>query len=383
MYTKPSPRRNTHLLTSFITSPVSTIFGVHHIRARGFTQNLSTRPRYTCTTTVRRRAHRKHKFRMLSTTPPKVLFSDIDGTLVHYADEITAYGSIEPTEGDGEAVVKYKTGEIRTLRMLPSSTAGMGYISCRTLELVARIREAGIIFVLITGARASTYDKRRPVLPDADYEFYESGGRLLADGKVVPEWTSQPGMLKAIGRVPDEINPELPPPHERSGTLWELYRQMEGDGWKIDARAYATQFRVQVDGVEKEDSFLKEIVPNLKQMEFQSSYNLGKADIYPIDSGKANAAMYIMKKHAIEPAYAVAMFDDDNDIQLGRLCGTAFVPGVTHPNVQAELAKNKNWHLTKHRGFLGTEEALQAILEMAIGAKDNSQLAHQAQAVPT
>ena len=33
------------------------------------------------------------------------------------------------------------------------------------------------------------------------------------------------------------------PPSERPGTLWELYRQLDSEGWSLDAFSYTTNFR--------------------------------------------------------------------------------------------------------------------------------------------
>jgi hypothetical protein len=63
---------------------------------------------------------------------PGVLFSDIDGTIVHYK-EFVQHGVtvIQENTRDGVGIVRDSAGEIRTCRLVPSSTMGYGYISFR------------------------------------------------------------------------------------------------------------------------------------------------------------------------------------------------------------------------------------------------------------
>ncbi len=293
---------------------------------------------------------------------PKVLFSDLDGTLVHYPTHFSEYATL--IRGDDErAVVQYHdTNEFRECAVLHSLTGGKAYISYRTLELIAQLRAIGVKVVLISGARSSTYASRRPKLPEFDFEFFENGGRKLAAGVLDVEWT------KTI--APDtpqysELVPKQPTPTERSGELWRLYETLDRQGWKLDARDYLTSFRVHTHANGKSAQLFKdEVVPMLSERKLATSYNLGKADIYPVASGKANAARHILDSLNLSPAEAVAMFDDNNDLELGALCGRGFIPGVTHPSVLDAMKDNPHWTLTSRPGFLGTESALEAIIEL-------------------
>jgi hydroxymethylpyrimidine pyrophosphatase-like HAD family hydrolase len=299
----------------------------------------------------------------------KVLFCDLDGTLVHYPKDFRDYASlISEDEATGTAIVRYTSGEERACHVLSSMTGGKAYISTATLELVGRLRSLGVLFVIITGARASTYAQRRPRLPPADFEFYENGGRMLADGVLVPEWTD--GFASQVGSVSDRtalVSAHLPPPELRQGTLWELYRKMASDGWIVDARDYTTNFRVDISKTKGKTSndFHAAVKGELSVRGLKTSFNLGKADIYPMGSGKAKAAAHVLDLKGWTPANAVAMFDDDNDIELGSFVGRSYLPGVTHQSVlEAMKAHEGKWTLTNARGFLGTEEALLSILDI-------------------
>ncbi len=303
---------------------------------------------------------------------PHVLFSDIDGTLVHHPEDFLEYADIVAENRDANsATIRYKlSGEERECVTLGSLTSGRFYISKTTLELISQLRQLGVCFVLITGARTSTYISRRPFLPEADFEFFENGGRKLEAGVLDPTWTDR--MSAATGPIADRVNilPSLPSPEERSGTLWELYRLLKADGWDLDSRNYTTNFRVMVGGRKTAADFENSVEPMLQSRGLATSFNLGKADIYPLGSGKANAARHVLELKGWSAQQAVAMFDDDNDLELGALCGRSFLPGVTHPNVLKALPKYPSWKLSKQRGFLGTEWALREIITLRQGSSD-------------
>lgn len=309
-----------------------------------------------------------------------VLFSDLDGTLVHYPKEFLEYADIiDENDDENAATIQYKeTKEIRECVTLTSMTGGKAYMSKRTCELVKTLRQMGTVFVIITGARSSTYQARRQFLPQADYEFFENGGRKLSQGVVDWKWTNQfHTQIGTVNESGDDFIPDMPPPEKRDGTLWELYNKLIADTWKIDARNYLTNFRVDVNKSEGktemdfEQVVQKECIPR----GLASSYNLGKADIYPATSGKANAAKHIVDILNIDRTNTVAIFDDDNDLELGVFCGRSFLPGVTHPSVLNAMKTQPTWTLTERRGVLGTEEALEAIIKMRTEAM-NRNLVH-------
>lgn len=310
-------------------------------------------------TAIRLESRSDHRGEMGSAA---ILFSDIDGTLVHYPKEFSEYADIVNEDGI-RALVRYRTGEERECVVLGSLTGGKAYMSTRTSALIGELRGLGTKVALVTGARTSTYLRRRALLPVVDYEIFENGGRLLHDGKTDATWGAR--FIDAIGNgaTSDALQPELAPPAQRSGELWRCYEELASDGWNLDARDYVTNFRVRTGGERSDEMFERTVVPTLAARGLASSFNLGKADVYPAMSGKANAARRVLDQLSVSAADAVAMFDDDNDLELGALCGGAYLPGVTHPRVLEALGENESrWILTKQRGFLGSEEALDAII---------------------
>ena len=99
------------------------------------------------------------------TTPIKIIFSDIDGSLIHYPKNLD-----EQTTKNDNSIIS----------LPPSATGLQGVLSSRTLSLCRDIRaKKGVQLVLVTGARTSTLLNRLPFLPKADAYCTESGGRIF------------------------------------------------------------------------------------------------------------------------------------------------------------------------------------------------------------
>jgi len=82
----------------------------------------------------------------------RIVFSDVDGTLVHYPEDFN-----DETEEAGN----------RILKLPPSATGMQGIISSRTIVYCRELRQKQKL-VLISGMRTSTLLKRLPYLPRAD-----------------------------------------------------------------------------------------------------------------------------------------------------------------------------------------------------------------------
>ena len=78
-------------------------------------------------------------------------------------------------EVGGKAVVRNSDGEERSCRLLPTSTMGNGVVSEESIALVAKLRAAGVKFVVVSGARSTTIIKRLPLLPHVDAAVSETG----------------------------------------------------------------------------------------------------------------------------------------------------------------------------------------------------------------
>lgn len=104
--------------------------------------------------------------------------------------------------------------------------------------------------------------------------------------------------------------------------------------------------------------------PSLPALGLSSSFNLGKADIYPHTSGKAAAVARLLPRLFLHPDQCVTLFDDDNDLGMATLCqsGRRIAVSITHPSVQAYVAGDKRVETVSRPGILGSEEALERVL---------------------
>jgi hydroxymethylpyrimidine pyrophosphatase-like HAD family hydrolase len=95
----------------------------------------------------------------------KIIFSDIDGSLIHYPKQH------DKTQQDDNNKI---------LELPPSATGLRGIISSQTLATCRDLRvKKGVKLVLVTGARTSTLLNRLPYLPKADAYCTEAGGRIF------------------------------------------------------------------------------------------------------------------------------------------------------------------------------------------------------------
>jgi hydroxymethylpyrimidine pyrophosphatase-like HAD family hydrolase len=348
------------------------------------------------------------------------LFSDLDGTLIHYRDQLDASIEIESDQEDsGRVNLIYDTTPrvVVPCRVLPTLTKGCGYLSERTVTLIDALRKHGVFVALLTGARSSTLYRRLPLLPVVDAIAWENGGRLMwrnesayiedcgwarqlepwtgphlcctADECLIPREEDMESASTSKTLLTDARPPDAP--------LWKAALQLSESGWLLDTREYYTAFRVDIaaslrrgeinwlhntgvslngiqDGAVTEqamESAAREIQARVESLGLQTASNLGKADVFPPCSGKRNVAEYILKATGGSKEQSVALVDDDNDMELAQWCGAAYLPNVSHPRVRAEATQHPDWKLSGYRGPRATEEALMALLDqVAIPAED-------------
>jgi len=302
---------------------------------------------------------------------PKLIFSDIDGTLVHIADDkLQRYGTLSE-DGRVFHLAEDSTGPVAVRPLPVSSTGTVAFISEKTLKLVAELRKKGHIFVLISGARSSTFMERLPYLPAADAYVMENGGRIFLPSH--PSNTAAPIVEDLVWRqhhVAAPIVLESVAPQERPGALWELYKKLQQEGWACDANKYSTDFRVSLKKSHgKTAADLEKVILNLPS-QLTSSFNLGSADFYPSTSGKDKAAQYLMSKFGFSKEESISMGDDDNDLALASVVGHTYIPGFTAASVRKAVEGNPlAFTVASHGAFLGTHEVLEMIQELPVGSR--------------
>jgi len=180
-----------------------------------------------------------------------MLFSDIDGTLVHYHDQLEALGTVT-TSTESKTGLQYRSkasGTALDIIALPLSSTGLqAFISVETLELVQNIRGAGAMLVIISGARVSTVTSRIPMLPTADVYVMENGGRIFyntaAGGSGLTPFTEDMAWRERHAPWTGSLSEAALDVEDRPSQLWQMYRTLRSQGWTVDANSYSTSFRV-------------------------------------------------------------------------------------------------------------------------------------------
>lgn len=294
----------------------------------------------------------------------RAIFSDLDGTLVHFPAWFEEYGStITSRDPDGKtAIVRSPSGEERVCRLLPSSTMGDGLVSERTIALVDELRRRGILFCVVTAARKSTLLERYPMLPAADAAVCETGSRIFRGSLDNQDYVWPKRFEHITGSLDRELDVRL-----RPEPLWQFFRKLESEvpGLKCDSRSYYGCFRVDTKGDSGVEAALRACIADGLPPEVNWAMNLGKFDFFPASSGKGNAVAYLQAEFNVAPEECVCLFDDDNDLPMAQLCGVHFLPGLTSQSVQRAAMEHPTWHVASAagQGVFAIEECLEKILE--------------------
>jgi 3-deoxy-D-manno-octulosonate 8-phosphate phosphatase KdsC-like HAD superfamily phosphatase len=71
------------------------------------------------------------------------------------------------------------------------------------------------------------------------------------------------------------------------------------------------------------------LAPRVVDAGLVSTINLGKADVYPATSGKAQVAGYLARHYGVPLEKSAFICDDDNDVELAKLVGRAYCPAIS------------------------------------------------------
>jgi len=337
-----------------------------------------------------------------------IVFSDVDGTLVHYPDEV------EDNQPGNKIVY------------LPASSTGMrGIISSKSLELCQKLRrQERVKLVLVSGMRTSTLIKRLPYLPKADAYCSEGGGRIFFsianpnDDEVVvtpvpfdgaSEQDLEPFGLRedetwrlkmSIGGAGDDgyigdamdvflgkqEDVDVVPLKDRQGALWNFAKDLEEKSFVIDYTGYSNCFRInmkqQTQVSDEEFNALK--YTNVSDLGLDSSVNLGCIDFYPKTSGKRNCCGYLAHHFNKELAGAeeetllescICLCDDDNDLEMASACGKVFLPTVTSVSMQNAVKRSPNKIIVienKYEGIIETKATEKALSRTLLELENRS-----------
>ena len=153
----------------------------------------------------------------------RIMFSYIDGTLVHYpahrrvgTDDDAGDDADDDADADGDADEE----EPIVIRLPPSKTGTRGIISARTLSLCHRLRHGigvddnddddddgtritngGVPFVLVSGMCTTTLFQRLPYLPRADAYVSKIRGGIFYPSPFLALRSSSDLVLQALAEV--------------------------------------------------------------------------------------------------------------------------------------------------------------------------------------
>jgi len=297
--------------------------------------------------------------------PLRAIFSDIDGTLVHYAKDFERHGVklLSSNEQTLTAIVEGPNGDIRKCHLLPSSTMGPACVSERTIELVNDLRSQGVLFSVVTAARKSTMLARWELLPECDAILCEAGSRIWVDGRPDTEFAQR--FVDVCGPIERGVEGA----DVRVEPLWQFYRELEEavPGLGMDSRSYYGMFRVGTKGDAAIEAALQAKIETSLPSGVSWATNLGKYDFYPSTAGKGNAVNYLQNKFGIAKSETACLFDDDNDLPMAEQCGIQMLPGLTSESVKVAAATQPSWEIatTVGQGVFAIEECLEKLLERA------------------
>lgn len=139
--------------------------------------------------------------------------------------------------------------------------------------------------------------------------------------------------------------------------LEKIINELEKDNWNLDIEGRKTSVRIrEKDNKNKSLETLnnKLVLPNT----LKKTRNLGSIDIIPKLSGKENAVKYLIEKNKYQSLIGIG--DDINDIGMLKLMNKSFVLGNSYREV-LDVAKNKNWYVSKKKYFESINEILEII----------------------
>lgn len=267
------------------------------------------------------------------------IFSDLDGSLCFHGKihKINTIGKSKIGNGNGNLIVQDDFSNINREVYDFSNKLYDVYFDIYTEKLCQKLSKKND-FIIVTGARFSTIQSRKKRLGFVNYIIYENGGIILDKN-----WEKD--------KVWDErIRPSL-------NDLEKIINELEKDNWNLDIEGRKTSVRIrEKDNKNKSLETLnnKLVLPNT----LKKTRNLGSIDIIPKLSGKENAVKYLIEKNKYQSLIGIG--DDINDIGMLKLMNKSFVLGNSYREV-LDVAKNKNWYVSKKKYFESINEILEII----------------------
>ncbi len=273
----------------------------------------------------------------------RLVFSDIDGTVVHKIYDVR--------ETKDELILIGKDS----------------YVDRETVNYIELIKSYGIPFIFITSRRSSTY-KRLSRIIKPSMAVVEDGSVILDENDELDKaWLNL--QIASIGPY-DHINQQ----RRSEGELWMFKQQlaeMKIENLKVIDEGFIASFKVELPrdkplaSVADVTSYLSENgveVPNSIRYSFNSQYN---SLVFSSGlAGKANAARYLLNRYQISADYAAVLGDDYNDEELLRLVKYPMVSGSAKEEIRQVVAAKKDGLVVAEAGLDGTKVILRRLISL-------------------
>ena len=256
----------------------------------------------------------------------KIIFSDIDGTLLH------AYSP-------GFALVKIEEEE--------------KYVSTDAVSAIAQLRSRSVKFALVTGRRKSGYERLAGAIPH-DYALIEHGCVILANGSIDAGWA------EVLRPVTGQIG-------AGTGPIWDYEQQLLQEGFKTDSKGRLSTVRVYIDepnnlSEEQKRRIEQKVEKEAGHLGITTAENEGMVDIVPALGGKMNSIAYLLTKTGFSIDEIVALGNDTNDLDMLSIAMQVACPGNAKPEVK-RIVGEKGGYVSAYPCHEGTMDLFRNYVE--------------------
>jgi len=253
----------------------------------------------------------------------------------------------------------------------------------QTRDLLARIRDEGVMVALVTGMRSTSYNRIRDQIPH-DYGIIEHGGIIVREGNQDAEWSEtlkdqvvavqsykfimQRSLPSSVLDDKDRLTSfRLIPDLEEGYDTIKLIEILHHHGRYIpEDRQKMTE--VLIATPEYSQTFEVPVFKGVRMflhVPYPPPY--GCIEIIPENSGKGNAIKFIAKRHGICSEKIAAFGDDLNDLEMIEAAHYGFTfMNVKEPVREVVSNRSGGAYITNYSTHRGTIDVLTHFLEEVV-----------------
>lgn len=250
----------------------------------------------------------------------RILFSDIDGTLIHK--------------------------EKSDIRIADEGK----FVSKKTIKLIAKIMQF-VPVVLISGRRLLNFKKITHRIP---YTFgvIEHGCIIVKEGKIDFGYLEK--MRPCIG---------YPEKGQKEGQIWDYEKRLNQMGYKTDSEGRLASFRID----SKQSNLTEEQIQKIEKMQHPAGIktvrNESFLDFIPSAGGKDNAIQFLMDTIGLGWGDVACMGDDLNDLDMLSRAGYPFTLSGAKKEI-IDIVKKRGGYISPLVSHNGAEDILMKIYGM-------------------